>query len=129
LIVSYLPDPEQHPLWDGIRGLLKPAADYGEIPVFGPGECVWIAFDGPTVFAAATTLLWDDGEAELRLAGGYRHREWVGELDATITAWAKSAGASRITMRGRRGWERYARRFGWVRTGTEDGRVLYEKRL
>jgi hypothetical protein len=129
LIVSYLPEPEKHPLWPGIQELLKPAAEYGEIPVFGDGECLWIAFDGPTVFAAGTTLLWNDGEAEIRLCGGVRHREWVREALSLVEQWARSAGASRLTMRGRKGWARYVRAFGWGLRGIEDGKQLYEKVL
>lgn len=129
MIVSYLPDAENHPLWPGIRDLLKPAADYGEIPVFGEGECLWIAIEGNTIYAAGTTLLWEDGEAEIRLCGGTRHREWADEALRLVEEWARSAGASRLTMRGRKGWGRYTRPFGWVATGIEDGRQIYEKEL
>ena len=129
MIVSYLPDPESHPLWNGIKELLRPAAEYGEIPIKDEDELVWVAFDGPTIFAAATTLLWNDGEAELRLAGGARHKEWIAPLDEKVSAWARDAGATRLTMRGRKGWARYARAFGWVVSGTEDGKQLYEKVL
>jgi hypothetical protein len=129
VIVSYLPDPESHPLWNGIRELLRPAAEYGGIPIKDEDELVWVAIDGPTIFAAATTLLWNDGEAELRLAGGARHREWIAPLDEMVSAWARDAGATRLTMRGRKGWARYARAFGWVVSGTEDGKQLYEKVL
>lgn len=129
MIVSYLPEPEQHPLWPAIRELLRPAAEYGEIPVFGDGECLWVAFEGTTVFAAGTTLLWDDGEAEIRLCGGTRHREWVGEALELVEKWARSAGAHRLTMRGRLGWKRYVCAFGWGLCGTEDGKQIYEKGL
>lgn len=128
--VSFLPDPEGHRLWPQIAALLKPAADYGGMPVRDEDELVWIAFDGPTIFAAATTVLWADGEAELRLAGGARHREWARPLSETVSAWAKNAGAHRITGRGRKGWARYARAFGWVATGQdEDGRMIFEREL
>ena len=129
MIVSYLPDPESHPLWNGIRALLKPAADYGEIPIFGDGECLWVAIDGPTIFAAGTTLLWNDGDAEIRLCGGARHREWVEEALEIVETWARSAGARRLIMRGRRGWERSVKRHGWVVAGIEDGRTLFQKVL
>ena len=129
MIVSYLPNPVQHPLWESIKALLKPAADFGDIPIRDDDELVWIAFEGTVLFAAATTLLWDDGEAELRLAGGYRHRDWIQQMDEVVSKWARDAGASRLTMRGRRGWTRYAARFGWEPLGTEDGRQLYEKVL
>lgn len=125
-----MPDPEEHPLWPAIKELLKPAADYGEIPVFGDGECLWVAFDGPTIYAAGTTLLWTDGEAEIRLCGGYRHKDWVQQALNTVEAWARDAGATRLTMRGRKGWLRYVRGFGWVTLGhDESGRQLYQKDL
>lgn len=129
MIVSYLPEPEQHPLWPDIKAMLKPAADYGEIPIFDDGECLWIAFEGPILFAAGTTLLWNDGEAEIRLCGGARHREWVGQALELVETWARLAGANRLTMRGRKGWGRYVRSFGWVALGCEDGKQLYEKVL
>jgi hypothetical protein len=125
-----LPEPEEHPLWSHIKELLEPAAKYGGIPIRDSDEFVWIAFDGPTVFAAATTLLWNDGEAELRLAGGARHKEWIGPLHEAVSDWAKRSGATRLTMRGRKGWGRYARPFGWVALGTDhDGLTIYEKAL
>jgi hypothetical protein len=128
--LSYLPDAERHPLWPDLYRLLKPAADYGGIPVKDEDELVWIAYDGPTVFGAATTLLWDDGEAELRIAGGARFREWMGLLDEAVSAWARDCGAKKLTMRGRKGWVRYARTFGWVVLGTDhDGLTIFEKEL
>ena len=127
--VSYLPDPEHHPLWNEIRALLKPAADFGEIPIRDSDEFVWIAFEGTALFAAGTTLLWDDGEAEIRLCGGHRHKDWVHEALALVEAWARRCDAKRLTMRGRKGWGRYVRPFGWVSLGIEDGRTLYEKAL
>lgn len=127
--VSYLPDAENHPLWPAISGLLKPAADYGRTEVSHPNMVVWIAHENGTVFAAATTLLYDNGNAELRLAGGYRHREWAEQLSGTVSAWAKSAGAKKLIGRGRKGWARYARACGWVALGTDGEDTIYEKEL
>lgn len=127
--VSYLPDASAHRLWPQIRALLKPAADYGSVNVDDPEQLVWIAYENGTVFAAATTLLWADGEAELRLAGGCRHKEWCGELSNIVSEWARNAGARKLVGRGRKGWGRYARLFGWVVTGTEGEDTLYEKDL
>ena len=129
MVVSYLPNPERHPLWNEIKALLKPAADYGEIPIKDEHELVWVAIDGPIICAAGTTLLWNDGEAEIRLCAGTRHREWVGEALRIVEAWARDAGASRLTMRGRQGWARYVRAVGWAVTGIEDGRTLFKKVL
>ena len=109
--------------------MLKPAADYGGIPVRDEDELVWVAFEGATIFAAFTTLLWNDGEAEFSLAGGTRLNEWIHLIDEAVSKWARDAGASRLTMRGRRGWARFAKRFGWVATGTEDEKQLFEKAL
>lgn len=124
-----MPDAESHPLWPAIRELLKPAAEFGSIPVDDPGQLIWIAHEDGTVFAAATSLLWDDGEAELRLAGGCRHREWAGLLSEVVSAWAKAAGAEKLIGRGRKGWARYARACGWVVLGTEGEDTIYEKVL
>jgi hypothetical protein len=127
--MSYLPDAEKHPLWPAIYDLLKPAADYGDIDVHEDGDLVWIAFDGPTVFAAAVARPLGD-EAELRIAAGSRFREWMPQLDAELTAWARANGAWRLTMRGRMGWARFAKRFGWVALGHDDaGRMLFQKEL
>ena len=127
MIVSYLPNPESHPLWNGIRELLKPAC---EDEVLSPGEIVWIAYDGPTLFGAGTTALAEDERTAVIVAcGGHRHREWVHEALRIVEAWARDAGASRLTMRGRRGWARYVRALGWDATGTEGNKQIYEKDL
>jgi hypothetical protein len=127
LIVSYLPDPERHPLWEGIRGLLEPAVT--DAPVLEKNELVWIAIDGPQIVGAGTTVLNNDGTAEILACGGVRHREWVNQALEAVESWARGAGASRLTMRGRRGWLRHVRRFGWDATGTEDGQMIFEKDL
>lgn len=127
--LSYLPDAVNHPLWPAIKALLQPAANYGEIDAFEDGDLVWIAYEGPTVFAAAVARPLGD-EAELRLASGTRFREWMPLLDAELTVWAKGNGAWRLTMRGRDGWARFAERFGWVATGKDHkGRTMFEKEL
>ena len=127
MIVSYLPDPERHPLWEGIKGLLEPATDGA--PVLEENELVWIAFDGPTLFGAATTILYEDGEAQIRLCGGLCGSRWIGLGEATVSAWARDCGARKLTLSGRKGWGRVLRPFGWVACGTENGQTLYEKAL
>ena len=126
MIVSYLPEPEKHPLWEDIKVLLEPATEGAPTP---EGELVWIIYDGPVLYAAATTVLCDDGTARLRLAGGYRHKLWAEQLSEVVSAWARDCGATRLTGRGRKGWARYARAFGWDALDEEDGRLNFEKVL
>ena len=127
---SYLPDPEQHPCWDGIVSILKPAADYGDIPVKEPEDDVWIVFEGQTIFAAVVTRQLDEHECEVRLIGGVRAREWLPYAEGVLCQWARDCGAWRLTARGRRGWGRLTRDLGWKPLGRDDaGRMLYERDL
>lgn len=127
--LSFMPEAQSHPAWPAIEALLKPAADYGDIDVWEDGDLVWVAYEGPTIFAAAVTRFLDD-EAELRLASGTRLNDWIHLLDAEVTAWARANGAWRIAMRGRKGWGRFASRFGWVASGKDHkGRTMFVKEL
>lgn len=130
VIVSSLPEPERHAFWPDVERILKPALTDDQ-EVFDPAiDTAWVAYSGEVIFGAATTRLRTDGIAELRLAGGARHREWVGPLDEAVTAWARLCGAHRLTMRGRKGWARYARAFGWAATDPDDeGKLVFEKVL
>lgn len=126
--LSYLPDAENHPLWPHIFRLLEPAVMADE-EVVDPVDIVWVAYEGPTIFGVATSRPEGD-EARLRLAAGTRFREWMGLLDAEVSAWARMNGARRLTMRGRKGWARFARAFGWVALSCdEDGRMTFAKEL
>jgi len=128
--VSYLPDAESHPLWPAMREMLKPAAEFGGLPIEDGDHCVWIAFDGLTVFGVVTTILWDDGEASILLGAGTRLHDWMPQMEAVVSAWARDCGATKLTMKGRKGWGRFARPFGWVALDTDnEGRVLFEKDL
>lgn len=128
--LAWLPEPERHPLYPEIVRLLEPAAKLGGVPVREPGDLVWLIYAGPVLLAAVTTLLWDDGVAEVRLAGGARHRDWATALDETMTRWARASGAKRLTMRGRKGWDRYARQHKWNAAGKDRrGHTIYEKEL
>jgi len=125
LIVAYLPEPHKHPLWTDIQRLLDPTNEYG--PIDPSDELIWIAFENDTLFGAGTTLLYDD-HAEIRLCGGFNHREWVNEAERLVTLWAKDCGARKITMRGRKGWTRYFTRLGWD-VSPDDDVWLFEKAL
>jgi hypothetical protein len=89
----------------------------------------WAIYDGGTLYGAATTRLRLDGDAELRLAGGHEFRRWIGLLDETVTNWARDAAASRLRMRGRKGWGRFAAACGWDCLGDDDGKELFSKDL
>jgi len=122
VIVSYLPDAETHRLWPAISGLLKLAAPFSN-------QLIWIAHREGTIHAAALTVLYEDRTAELLRAAGQRHRDWAPQLSETVSAWAKSAGAKKLTMKGRRGWARYAHALGWVTLGKDGNDTIYEKDL
>ena len=110
--------------------MLAPSARFGNIDPYEPGDWVWIIYEGPLLVAAAVTRIWPGDEAELRLAGGCRSNDWMGLLDGAVSGWARDGGAHRLTMRGRKGWARFAARFGWVALGTDhDGLTIYTKEL
>lgn len=121
--VSYLPDAHLHPAWPDIKRLL-PSQDFDPA-----ADVVWVAVEDGIVWGACTTRLRTDGVARLRLAGGRRFKEWMGDLDRIVTAWARDCGAPMIVMTGRKGWSRFADLYGWTATGMEDGKINFEKRL
>ena len=122
--ISWLPDPESHPLWNDIYQLLKPAADFGGMGVRDDGELVWIAFEGPVLFGAATTFLQGE-DAQIRCVAGTRFKEWGRQMEAVLSEWARDCGAARLTARGRKGWSRIYPSFGWVALGDNE----YQKGL
>jgi len=128
--LSALPDAASHHLYPAFVEMLEPAVTDGS-PAFIDGiDTMWIAYEGGTVWGAATTRLRTDDTAELRLAGGGRFRDWMGLLDEAVSQWAVANGKSRIAMVGRRGWARFANAYGWVALGTNDeGKVRFEKAL
>jgi hypothetical protein len=128
--IAWLPEPERHLLWADILRLLQPAAEYGGIDAYEPGDWVWIIYDGTVLYGAAVTRLLPGDEAELRLAGGSCSMTWMGLLDETVSGWARDGGAHRLTMRGRVGWRRYAKRFGWEALGHDDNNLaMFSKEL
>lgn len=129
LIVSTLPEPTSHPAWEEIEALLAKAAV--DVAPYDPrADVVWIAFEGPTIWGAATTRLKaDETEAELLCVSGARFREWIGPMEAEICAWGRLCGAERIVSRGRMGWARLSRAFGWAATGRTDGQQVFTKEL
>jgi hypothetical protein len=98
------------------------------VPVLDPNELVWIAYDGPTLFGAGTTVLMLDGEARIIACGGFDHKRWIKQAEAVVSAWARDCGARTLTMRGRMGWARYFRA-GWAVSKRDDGQFDYSKEL
>ena len=129
MIVSTLPNAGSREDWPQIEALLATAVD--DETTFDPAiDVVWIAYVGSTIFGAATTRLRSDGIAELRLIGGARFREWIGPLDGAVTGWARLCGSPKLISRGRYGWARFNRRFGWVALGRDDEhKIMFEKVL
>ena len=126
MIVSYLPEPLNHPLWNDIERLIRQGTEEGA-NVLDDNELVWIAFDGPTLFAAGTIALIDD-VAWLLAVGGFEHRRWLETALGVATNWARDCGAKVLRMRGRKGWARAFRGLGW--DCSQDGKDwLYEKAI
>jgi hypothetical protein len=128
LIVSYLPEPEKHPLWNEMVKILV-AATLDGARVIDTNELVWIAYEGTTLFGVGTTALREgDEEAVILACGGFKHRLWIEQALGVVSAWARDCGAKKLTMRGRKGWARYFRAFGWA-VSNADGETVYEKDL
>lgn len=129
LVISWLPEPEKHPLWPDIYRMLEPAAKVGDCPVLEENDLVWIAIKGRTIVGAHTCRLLRDNRLQCVHIAGTKVREWFGPLDETLTDFARDCGAWKMISRGRKGWARVAKDYGWKVTGTEDGLMLYEKEM
>ena len=129
LLISWLPEPEKHPLWPDIYRMLGPAAKIGDYPVMQDGDLVWIAIKDRMIVGAHTCRLLRDNRLELILTAGTGFREWFGPMEETLTEFARSCGAWKMISRGRKGWARVNKDYGWKVTGEEDGQILFEKDL
>lgn len=128
--VSALPEPHLRPEWPAIERLLCDATDDGA-DIFDPSlDCLWVAYERGTIFGCVTTRLETNGTAELRLVSGTRLKEWIAPMEAMIASWARLCGATRLASRGRKGWARHSRAFGWALLETDDeNKIIFEKRL
>lgn len=127
MIVSYLPEPHKHVLWNEIQRLLRAGTD-PDANILDENELVWIAFEGNTLFAAGTIALKSDG-AWLLAVGGYEHKRWLEAALDVAASWARDCGASSLRMCGRKGWSRIFRELGWRVRPSDDGRFFYEREL
>jgi len=127
--VGYLPDPEQHPAWGDIKALLDKAARVGGIEAYEPGDVVWLALDDKTIWAAMVSRF-GNGVAEIRCVGGARLNDWLPEWAHIFEEWARNCGARWLQCRGRKGWARFAKRFGWNFSHHDsEGLPVFEKEL
>ena len=124
--VAYLPEPDKHPLWNDIQRLLRAGTDE-DANILDDNELVWIAFEGPTLFAAGTIALIGE-DAWLLAVGGFEHRRWLAKALDVAAMWARDCGAKVLRMRGRKGWLRAFRSLGWVAHRDGD-RWHYSKEL
>lgn len=130
MIISTLLEPERHPLWAGIRALLKAGGDRSNAIDWEPEHVVWVVIEDRQIIAAfSTRLLDDDGSAEVFNIGGHRAVEWLPEAEKYATMWARLAGATRIAARGRKGWQRLNAPLGWEAIGQDGQMTFYEKVL
>lgn len=103
-----------YPHTDEIIALLQPAADLGgERIECGPGWTTWTVHDGPKLVGAAHCRRTVDRAVEVVLVGGNGFRDWIGQLDERIGAWARDEGAIVLRAFGRRGWARVLSEQGW----------------
>lgn len=129
MIVGYLPEPEKHPAWTNIKALLDKAAAVGGIEAYEPGDVVWLAIEDKTIWAAMVSRF-GDGVAEIRCVGGARLKDWLPQWAKVFEEWAGSCGAELLECRGRKGWGRFAERFGWKFAHVDDdGLPVYQKEL
>lgn len=107
-------------------GMAEPEGD-----IFDPSiDFLWLAIEDGTVWGAVTTRLTTDKIAELRLVAGARLRDWIAPMNGEIEAWARHCGARKLVTRGRKGWARFNRAFGWAVLGIDDeNKWNFEKRL
>lgn len=129
MIVSFFPEAEKSEHWPAIRKLLEPAANMGGIEPKEDQDLIWVAFDRGKVWAAFTIRLVGQ-TVEVRCAGGARLFDWVRQFEEAMCAFGRDCSAACVELRGRKGWGRWATRWGWRRVDDdEDGRPVFRKEL
>lgn len=129
MLITWVAEPESHPLWPQMYAALNSAADRGNGDAWAPTDWVFTAVENKTILGICAVRERDDGNAEIMNIAGTRFREWLGPLDEVLSAWARENGAERFINIGRKGWARAAGHLGWVCTGESDGMYNYEKVL
>ena len=121
-----------HDIWAHARERIKCAiektglSDFADVEadVLRGGQLLWLAWNGETIEAAATTQLTQVGQRKVctvtACAGEHRER-WL-PLFSHIERYAKAEGCATMRIWGRRGWER-------ILHGYEVSNVILEKEL
>ena len=119
-----------HEIWPHVRPLLEKAsratclnafADF-EADILSGRSLAWIAWNGNTIEAAATTILINTDLGKvcvITLCAGRDMKRWL-KLIGRIEAYARDEGCARIRIFGRKGWLR-------VLEGFEARHVVMEK--
>ena len=121
-----------HDIWGHARERIRCAmeqtglSDFADVEadVLRGGQLLWLAWNGETIEAAATTQLTSVGARKvctLTACAGERRERWL-PLFSHIERYAKAEQCSIMRVFGRRGWER-------VLDGYEVTNVVLEKEL
>lgn len=128
--VGAVADPLNWDRWPEAEALLEPARARGDFArCLDPDEALFVAIEDGELLAAITAWLSTEGYCEVKLIGGRDHRRWLKQMDETIGAAAKSAGASRLIGIGRKGWGKALRRLGWEQIGAVEDHFLFARAL
>jgi hypothetical protein len=103
-------------VWPHARGIIKRASDKTGLGDFAQQEreilsglqLLWLASDGQTIEAAATTQLVNENGRKICVlvaCGGKDRARWLPLLDG-IEDFARKEGCAEMRIYGRKGWER-----------------------
>jgi hypothetical protein len=83
------------------------------------------------VAGIVSRLLRREGTSSLNcrvwLIGGERLSAWAPDLLSKLIPWAKAEGCDRLSAAGRKGWGRWAPRYGFVRVADEGDLPCWER--
>jgi hypothetical protein len=129
VVIGAVADPRKWDRWPEAEAYLEPARALGDYEnCIEPDEALWIVMDGKELLAACTARITEHG-CEVMLVGGREYPRWLSQLDFTVGAAAKRAGAKRMTAMGRKGWRKPLLRLGWDTFGEVDGMTVYSREL
>jgi hypothetical protein len=77
---------------------------------------LWVVFDDKVPVAALTTRVSPYVEYKtlsIDWVGGSRMRDWIGDAMKTLKSYARDQGCRKLEGRGRSGWIRALKKYGW----------------